>query len=289
MRRGHHGDAGSASATGSARTWRGTRRCATSLGRTGRGQPEPAARLLGPARRQLRRRPEGETLGVDRSQRRGQEHAAEAARPDHGADGGLRAGCGAGSGALLEVGTGFHPELTGPRERLPQRRRSSACRARRSRARFDEIVEFAGVGRFLDTPLKRYSSGMELRLAFAVAAHVDSEILARRRGARRRRRRVPAALPREDVGDRAQRAGRSSSSATTSARSQQLCSRTLWIDARARARGRADGRGHRRVPAVWACGLVARRVRRRGRGPSRPDVGVAPQRDRRTDGTAATR
>ena len=55
--------------------------------------------------------------------------------------------------------------------------RSSACGARRSRRRFDEIVEFSGVSQFIDTPVKRYSSGMYLRLAFAVAAHLDSEIL----------------------------------------------------------------------------------------------------------------
>ncbi len=79
-------------------------------------------------------------------------------------------------GALLEVGTGFHHELTGPRERLSERRGPGTV-ARAVQRRFDEIIEFAGTERFVDTPLKRYSSGMQLRLAFAVAAHLEPEIL----------------------------------------------------------------------------------------------------------------
>jgi ABC-type polysaccharide/polyol phosphate transport system ATPase subunit len=79
-------------------------------------------------------------------------------------------------GSLLDVGTGFHPELTG-RENI----QFSGSILGMSRAdvgrRFDQIVEFAAVARFLDTPLKRYSTGMRLRLAFAVAAHLDAEIL----------------------------------------------------------------------------------------------------------------
>ena len=63
------------------------------------------------------------------------------------------------------------------RERLPQRRDPRDCAATRSSARFDEIVDFSGVGQFIDTPVKRYSSGMFVRLAFAVAAHLDPEIL----------------------------------------------------------------------------------------------------------------
>ena len=77
---------------------------------------------------------------------------------------------------MLEVGTGFHPELTG-RENVFLNGASSACRAGRSSRKFDEIVDFAGVEKFLDTPVKRYSSGMYVRLAFAVAAHLDPEIL----------------------------------------------------------------------------------------------------------------
>jgi ABC-type polysaccharide/polyol phosphate transport system ATPase subunit len=79
-------------------------------------------------------------------------------------------------GALLEVGTGFHPELTG-RENVYLNGAILGMRRAEIRRRFDEIVEFAGVNRFLDTPVKRYSSGMYLRLAFAVAAHVDPDIV----------------------------------------------------------------------------------------------------------------
>ena len=79
-------------------------------------------------------------------------------------------------GALLEVGTGFHPELTG-RENVYLNGVVLGMSRREISRRFDDIVEFAGVERFLDTPLKRYSSGMYLRLAFAVAAHVDPDIL----------------------------------------------------------------------------------------------------------------
>ena len=78
--------------------------------------------------------------------------------------------------SLLEVGTGFHPELTG-RENI----RLNAAILGMSRAevarKFDEIVDFSGVEKFIDTPVKRYSSGMQVRLAFAVAAHLDPEIL----------------------------------------------------------------------------------------------------------------
>lgn len=80
-------------------------------------------------------------------------------------------------GSLLEVGTGFHPELTG-RENIYLNGTLLGMRRREIRRRFDEIVDFSGVERFLDTPVKRYSSGMYVRLAFAVAAHLDTEILA---------------------------------------------------------------------------------------------------------------
>lgn len=80
-------------------------------------------------------------------------------------------------GSLLEVGTGFHPELTG-RENIYLNGTLLGMRRREIIRRFDEIVDFAGVEKFLDTPVKRYSSGMYVRLAFAVAAHLDTEILA---------------------------------------------------------------------------------------------------------------
>jgi lipopolysaccharide transport system ATP-binding protein len=79
-------------------------------------------------------------------------------------------------GALLEVGTGFHPELTG-RENVFLNGSILGMDKSHIRSKFDEIVEFAGVGAFIDTPVKRYSSGMYLRLAFAVAAHLEPEIL----------------------------------------------------------------------------------------------------------------
>jgi lipopolysaccharide transport system ATP-binding protein len=79
-------------------------------------------------------------------------------------------------GALLEVGTGFHPELTG-RENVFLNGAILNMKRSEIRARFDEIVEFADIGPFIDTPVKRYSSGMQLRLAFSVAAHLEPEIL----------------------------------------------------------------------------------------------------------------
>jgi ABC-2 type transport system ATP-binding protein/lipopolysaccharide transport system ATP-binding protein len=78
--------------------------------------------------------------------------------------------------ALLEVGTGFHPELTG-RENVYLNGAILGMSRRDTARRFDEIVSFAGVERFIDTPVKRYSSGMYLRLAFAVAAHLEPDIL----------------------------------------------------------------------------------------------------------------
>ena len=79
-------------------------------------------------------------------------------------------------GSLLEVGTGFHPELTG-RENVYLYGSILGMPRPEIRRRFDEIVAFAELERFLDTPVKRYSSGMSVRLAFAVAAHLDPEIL----------------------------------------------------------------------------------------------------------------
>ena len=78
--------------------------------------------------------------------------------------------------SLLEVGTGFHPELSG-RENIFINGAILGMTKSEIRECFDEIVEFAGIGKFLDTPVKRYSSGMYVRLAFAVAAHLDTDIL----------------------------------------------------------------------------------------------------------------
>jgi homopolymeric O-antigen transport system ATP-binding protein len=78
--------------------------------------------------------------------------------------------------SLLEVGTGFHPELTG-RDNIFLNGAILGMRRSEVAAKFDSIVEFAGIERFIDTPVKRYSSGMYMRLAFAVAAHLEPDIL----------------------------------------------------------------------------------------------------------------
>lgn len=78
--------------------------------------------------------------------------------------------------SLLEVGTGFHPELTG-RENIYLNGAILGMSRKEVKSKFDEIVDFAEVEKFIDTPVKRYSSGMYVRLAFAVAAHLDPEIL----------------------------------------------------------------------------------------------------------------
>ncbi len=80
------------------------------------------------------------------------------------------------SSSLLEVGTGFHPELTG-RENVYLNGTVLGMKKTEIDRKFDEIVDFSGVEKFLDTPVKRYSSGMNVRLAFAVAAHLEPEIL----------------------------------------------------------------------------------------------------------------
>lgn len=79
-------------------------------------------------------------------------------------------------GSLLEVGTGFHPELSG-RENIFLNGSILGMRRSEIQAKFDEIVEFSGIEKFIDTPVKRYSSGMYVRLAFSVAAHLEPEVL----------------------------------------------------------------------------------------------------------------
>ena len=83
---------------------------------------------------------------------------------------------GAKIGALIEIGAGFHPELTG-RENVYLNGAIMGMRRKELDAKFERIVSFADIGRLLDTPIKYYSSGMEVRLGFAVAAHIDPEIL----------------------------------------------------------------------------------------------------------------
>ena len=79
-------------------------------------------------------------------------------------------------GSLLEVGTGFHPELTG-QENIYLNGAVLGMKKKEIDRKFDEIVDFSGVEKFIDTPLKRYSTGMQVRLAFAVAAHLEPEVL----------------------------------------------------------------------------------------------------------------
>ncbi len=79
-------------------------------------------------------------------------------------------------GSLLEVGTGFNPELTG-RENISLNGAILGLRKAEIERKFDDIVSFSDIGQFLDTPVKRYSSGMYIRLAFAVAAHLEPDIL----------------------------------------------------------------------------------------------------------------
>src|SRR5204863_10116234 len=79
-------------------------------------------------------------------------------------------------GSLLEVGTGFHPELTG-RENVFLNGAILVMRKADIERRFDEIVAFAEIEKFIDTPVKRYSTGMYVRLAFAVAVHLEPEVL----------------------------------------------------------------------------------------------------------------
>src|SRR5690606_12086727 len=78
--------------------------------------------------------------------------------------------------SLLEVGTGFHPELTG-RENVYLNGTILGMKKAEIDRKFDEIVDFSGVEQYIDTPVKRYSSGMKVRLGFAVAAHLEPDIL----------------------------------------------------------------------------------------------------------------
>ncbi len=118
---------------------------------------------------------QGEALGIIGRNGAGKEHPAQnplAASPPH-----QRRGEGERRiGSLLEVGTGFHPELTG-RENVYLNGAILGMKKAEVARKFDEIVAFSGVEKFIDTPVKRYSSGMYVRLAFAVAAHLDPEIL----------------------------------------------------------------------------------------------------------------
>jgi len=131
-------------------------------------------------------------------------------------------------GALIDVGTGFHPELTG-RENIFLNGAILGMRRRDIRERFDDIVDFSGLEQFLETPIKRYSWGMYLRLAFGVAAHVEPEVVV-----------VDEVLAVGDVRFREKCLGKMSEFGREGrtvvfvshdlGSINQLCSRTIWLD-----------------------------------------------------------
>lgn len=131
--------------------------------------------------------------------------------------------------SLLEVGTGFHPELTG-RENIFLNGSILGLKRYQIQRRYDAIVEFSGVEKFLDTPVKRYSSGMQVRLAFAVAAHLDPEIML-----------VDEVLAVGDARFQKKCIGKMNEVARTSERTilfvshtmafvESLCNRAVWLD-----------------------------------------------------------
>ncbi len=172
-------------------------------------------------------------------------------------------------GALLEVGTGFHPELTG-RENVYLSGAILGMRRREIARRFDEIVAFAEVDRYIDTPIKHYSSGMHLRLAFAVAAHLEPEVLL-----------VDEVLAVGDAAFQRKCLGRMRDEAMRGrtvlfvshnmAAVTQLCSRAIWLDG---GRVRLDGSPQDVVQRYLAEGAELQSERRW------PDVAKAPGDDR---------
>ena len=139
-------------------------------------------------------------------------------------------------GSLLEVGTGFHPELTG-RENVFVNGAILGMRRTEIAAKFDEIVAFSGVERFIDTPVKHYSSGMQMRLGFAVAAHLEPDILL-----------VDEVLAVGDVGFQRQCLGKMKDVSTHGRtvllvshqlnQIRRLCTKAIWLDG---GRIRAEG------------------------------------------------
>ena len=118
---------------------------------------------------------QGEAVRHRRSQRGRENHPVEAAGQNHRTDRRLAEIYGR-VGSLLEVGTGFHPELTGG-ENVYLNGSILGMSKREIKSKFDEIVAFAEIAEFIDTQVKHYSSGMYMRLAFSVAAHLEPEIL----------------------------------------------------------------------------------------------------------------
>ena len=167
--------------------------------------------------------------------------------------------------SLLEVGTGFHPELTG-RENIFMNGAILGMTRMEIKRKFDEIVDFAEVEKFLDTPVKRYSSGMYVRLAFAVAAHLEPDILL-----------VDEVLAVGDAGfqkkcldkmDDARQTGRTVLFVSHNMQAvTRLCSRCVLLD---QGRVRLDGPSHRVSSAYLSSGVGTTAVR------EWPDVTKAP-------------
>jgi lipopolysaccharide transport system ATP-binding protein len=168
-------------------------------------------------------------------------------------------------GSLLEVGTGFHPELTG-RENTYLYGAILGMRRAEIERKFDEIVAFAEVERFLDTPVKHYSSGMYMRLAFAVAAHLETEILfvdeVLAVGDARFQRKCMSKM--EDVGHQGRTVVFVSHNMAAVTR---LCPRTILLDG---GRIRDDGRSHDVVGRYLSTGVDCKASR------SWPDPATAP-------------
>jgi len=159
------------------------------------------------------------------------------------------------TGSLLEVGTGFHPELTG-RENIFLNGSILGMRRREIAAKFDQIVAFAEVEKFLDTPVKRYSSGMYVRLAFAVAAHLNPEILI-----------IDEVLAVGDASFQKKCLGKMGEVASQEGRTvlfvshnmtavQSLCGRALWMEG---GTLRADGKPREIVPQYLKTAFSPRR------------------------------
>ena len=120
--------------------------------------------------------PDGNDVRPHRRERIGQEHAAQVHGPHPAAREGARSTTHGKISALLELGAGFHPELSG-RENIFLNGSILGMTKKQLNQRFDEIVDFAGLEHFIDTPVKNYSSGMYVRLGFSVAINVDPDIL----------------------------------------------------------------------------------------------------------------
>ena len=172
-------------------------------------------------------------------------------------------------GSLLEVGTGFHPELTG-RENVYLSGALLGMSRREIQRHFDEIVAFSGVERFIDTPIKRYSSGMKVRLGFAVAAHLQPEVLL-----------IDEVLAVGDAEFQKRCLGKMSGIAESGrtilfvshnmAAVSQLCSRVLWLQ-----KGQTE--------AVGPADDIVRRYLLSTRSPESDALALADRADRRGNG-----